>query len=137
MLLRRYGSRIQSVEPNFVSTAMTEIGFIRGGDFTAPADDFLEEYERVGEHSITAQASGDVKLEAEQAMLDSVRAQLDGIMAEEPDEAMLLVENGPGGDHPKPRDNTTREVITAKNRLHFEYTLDPPLRIGVYRKKDS
>ena len=47
MILRRYGTTIQSVEVNFDSKAFTEIGFRRVHAFSASAEDFLAGHERV------------------------------------------------------------------------------------------
>ena len=53
MILRRYGTTMQSVETNFDSKAFTEIGFRRDHAFSAP-DDFLARHERVSGHLLEA-----------------------------------------------------------------------------------
>jgi len=42
MILLRYGTTIQSVEPNFDSKAFTEIGFRRDRGYSSLASDFLD-----------------------------------------------------------------------------------------------
>jgi hypothetical protein len=135
MIARRYGSTIQSVTPNFDSRAMTEIGFQRTDALVMPVDEFLARHERVGERELTASAEGDVKDEAEQAMLASLREQLQALEAEVGADHVLLVENQPGQDYPKTRDRTTTLVLGGENRLYFRWTVDPPLRLGIYRAK--
>jgi hypothetical protein len=46
-----------------------------------------------------------------------------------------MVENGDGRDYPKTRQQTKNVIVEGENRLLFEYTVAPMLRIGVYRKK--
>ena len=47
MLLRRYGSRLQSVELNFDSKALNEIGFRRDHAVALDPDEFLATHTRV------------------------------------------------------------------------------------------
>ena len=136
MILRRYGTTVQSVEPKFDSRAMTEIGFLRTRSFSMPAEEFFEVYEPVGERALTAEAEGDVKDEAEQALLASLEEQIEALRAGLAEGDVLLVESEPGKDYPKTRDRThTRVVDGIENRLHFQWTVDPPLRLGVYRRR--
>ncbi len=137
MLLRRYGSRIHSVEPNFQAHALTEIAFTRTDDFRAEADEFAHEWELVERHEVVGETAGDVKTEVESALLEDLLRQLDDILADAADGHVALVENELGQDHPKLRDSTTTTVVDGANRLHFTYTVDPPLRVGVYRPADG
>jgi hypothetical protein len=133
MLLRRYGNRIQSVEPNFQPHALTEIGFTRTDDFRAEADEFADEWELVSSHEVAGVTEGDVKTEVESALLADLLEQLGSIVAAAPEGHVALVENKLGQDHPKLRDATKTTVVDGANRFHFTYSVDPPLRIGVYR----
>ncbi len=136
MIVRRYGSTVQSVVPNFDSRAMTEIGFVRTTDLSIPAAEFAERYEQVEERALVATAEGDVKVEAEQALLDDLLEQIAELRAGLTEEMLILVESQPGRDYPKLRDQTTVRVVGGiENRLHFTWTVDPPLRLGVYRPK--
>jgi hypothetical protein len=136
MIVRRYGSTVQSVVPNFDSRAMTEIGFQRTPDLSIPAAEFAEEYEQVEERSLVASAEGDVKIEAEQALLDDLLAQVAELQAGLGAEMLILVESQAGRDYPKLRDRTTVQVVGGlENRLYFTWTVDPPLRLGVYRRR--
>lgn len=137
MLLRRYGSKIQSVEPNFDPNALTEIGFTRTSDLSTTADDFEEEYEKVSSHEITGRTEGGVKTEVEGELCRHLeRSLMETVESLEPGE-VLLVENKAGEDHPKMRDKTTGVVVAGENRFHFEYTVDPPIRVGVYRRRSG
>lgn len=135
MIARRYGTNIQSVEPNFDSRAMTEIGFRRTSDLSVPAEEFLRTHEKVGERALTAAAEGDVKDDAETALLASLRERLEALEAEVGPGHVLLVESEPGHDYPKTRDRTEVRVVGYENRLHFSWSIDPPLRIGIYRRR--
>lgn len=134
MIVRRYGSTVQSVVPNFDSRAMTEIGFQRTNDFVIPAAEFEELYEQIEERALVATAEGEVKVESEQALLDDLLAQI-AVLREGLEEGMLLlVESQAGRDYPKLRDHTTVKVVGGlENRLHFSWRVDPPLRLGLYR----
>lgn len=135
MIARRYGTRIHSVQPNFDAHALTEISFRQTTALRLPADEFSATYERVGERQLTAESEGDVKAEAEQALLISLGEQLETLEAELGGEHVLLVENEPGRDYPKTRDRTTERVVAGVNRLHFAWRVDPPLKLGIYRRK--
>lgn len=136
MIVRRYGSTVQSVEPNFDSRAMTEVGFQRTSELSLPADEFFGRYERVEVRALTAATEGDVKDEAEQAVLASLREQIDAMERELGEGQLLLVENQPGLDYPKTRDRTTTIVVGGvENRLHFSWTVDPPLKLAVFRRR--
>jgi hypothetical protein len=137
MLVRRYGTTVQAVEPNFDARAMTEIGFRRTGAFSIPTDEFLERYERLRGAELTAAAEGLVQDEAEQALLESLAAQLEGVLAELGEGELLMVESESGVDYPKTRDQTTTQVHQGQNRLYFEWTIDPPLRLGVFRPRSG
>ena len=135
MIVRRYGTVVQSVVPNFDSRAMTEIGFQRTPDFSLPAEEFFERYEKVGERALDATAEGEVKDEAEQALLETLRQRLEALEAEVGPGHVLMVESQPGQDYPKTRDRTEVRVVGYENRLYCYWSIDPPLRIGIYREK--
>ncbi|HEX6939050.1 MAG TPA: hypothetical protein VF158_06530 [Longimicrobiales bacterium] len=135
MIVRRYGTTVQSVEPHFDSRAMTEIAFRRTSALSIPADAFFEQYERVGEHALDAAAEGDVKDEVERAVLAKLRERLEALEAEVGADHVLLIESEPGRDYPKTRDRTETRVVGYENRLYFFWSIDPPLRVGVYRRK--
>ena len=135
MILRRFGSRIHEVTPNFDARAMTEVSFLRGSALEDSADEWLEAHERVEEHHLTATAEGDVQNEAEESLLEQLEAQLRALAdALQPDEA-LLVENEPGNNYPKTRMRQKTVVVDGANRLHFDAEVDPPLIVGRYRRR--
>ncbi|MCI0433665.1 MAG: hypothetical protein L0271_08445 [Gemmatimonadetes bacterium] len=131
MIVRRYGQRIQSVTPNFNASAMTEIGFVRGNELSVPVEEFESTYRRVDERRLTAEAKGEVQGEVEEAVLIALREQLEALEAAAGG-SVLLVENEPGVDLPKTRGRQNTIVRDGENRFVFEYTIDPPLRIGVW-----
>lgn len=135
MLARRYGTAVQSVSAHFDARAMTEIGFRRTADLSLPADEFFRRYEKVDERALGATSEGDVKDEAEQALLASLEARLDALAAEVGPGHVLLIESQAGQDYPKTRDRTETRVVGYENRLYFHWWIDPPLRIGIYRPK--
>lgn len=137
MLARRYGVTVQAVEPNFDARAMNEIGFRRTGAWSIPTSELEADYERVRGIELTAAAEGDVQGEAEERMLASLEEQLRQHLAELGEGELLLVESEPGKDYPKTRERTTTQVIQGQNRLYFEWTIDPPLRLGVYRRRGT
>ncbi|HEU5209247.1 MAG TPA: hypothetical protein VFU06_07545 [Longimicrobiales bacterium] len=135
MILRRFGSRLHEVKPNFDARAMTEISFLRGSALEDSADEWLEAHERVGEHRLAATAAGDVQNEAEESLLAQLESQLQELAGSlQPNEA-LLVENEPGNNYPKTRLRQKTVVVDGANRLHFDAEVDPPLIIGHYRRR--
>lgn len=135
MIVRRYGSTVQSVSPNFDSRAMTEIGFQRTADFSLAADEFEKSFEKLEERALSAETEGDVKDEAERALLDTLERKIAALEAEVGEDHVLMVENRPGHDYPKTRDRTETRVVGYENRLYFFWTIEPPLRLGVYRRR--
>src|SRR5690606_32799968 len=96
MILRRYGTTVQSVDPNFDARAMTEIGFRRNGQLSISAEEFEARYEKVDERALTAESEGDVKDEAERALLDDLLAQLRALEEEVGEDHVLVVESEQG-----------------------------------------
>lgn len=138
MLARRYGNKVRSVVPNFDPRAMNEIGFRRTDEWSLPIEEFESNYELVGERSLIAHSEGDVKLEAEAALLEDLLVQIDEVEEGLEEGMVLLVESEPGRDYPRLRDETTVRVVGGiENRLHFNWWVDPPLRLGLYRERDG
>jgi hypothetical protein len=137
MIVRRYGSSVLSVVPNFDSRAMTEIGFNRDGRLTIPTEEFQRTYERAQGHELTAQAEGTVQGDVEEAVLASLSEQLHRLAGELKPEELLLIENEPGVDQAKTRGTQTTTVEAGENRLRFGYVVDPPLKVGVYRRREG
>jgi hypothetical protein len=133
MILRRYGKNVQSVEANFDSKALTEIGFRRDREVSIEDDRFTEGHERVSEHSLTAEAEGDVQDEVESVMLDNLLTQLTDLEANLGEGEVLFIESEKGQDYPKTKTRQKNVVVEGENRLYFYSSLAPPLRVGVYR----
>lgn len=133
MILRRYGSKLQSVEPDFDPRAMSEVGFRRDRQVAYDEEEFAAAHEKLEERELTATAEGPVQDEAEEALLEDLRRQLDEILAELGEDEVVVVENTTD-DYPKTRDRKQDRVVEGKNRLYFHWRIEPPLRLGIYRE---
>ena len=135
MIFRRYGTSYHSVDLNFDSLALNEIGFRRSHHESIPAEELESSFETVSSHELVAAAEGDVQDATEQVLLDrlesKVKALADGLGEGE----ILVVENGSGHDWPKTRQKTSNVIVEGENRLHFEYTMAPALRVTVRRRR--
>ena len=132
MILKRYGTQLQSVDLNFDPIALNEIGFRKSDDYRVKADEFAAQYELVDTHELTASAEGRVQTEAEAAVLASLEQQVESLRSRLRNGQILVVENEAGRDYPKLREKVTTQVVEGENKLHFVRTVDPPLRIGIY-----
>ncbi len=74
MILRRYGNTLQSVDTDFDSKALSEVGFRRDREFSISADEFEETYAEVETHEISAETEGAVQDETQQRLLDEMEA---------------------------------------------------------------
>ena len=134
MILRRYGQSMQSVELNFDSKAMSEVGFRRDRELSVPAETFERSHERVEAHELTARAEGSVQDEVEKRVLQELEAQIRALEAGLAEGEVLVVLSEQGVDYPKTNTRQKTLVEQGENRLHFSIDVDPPLRIGRYRK---
>lgn len=135
MILRRYGTSMQSVETNFDSKAITEIGFRRDRAHTLPVEEFESAYEQLEVHELHTRDEGSVQDETEQKLLDHLTSELQALLGALGEDEVLVVENENGVDWPKTRHSHRVIVEGIENRLHFTAWIEPPLRIGHYRKR--
>lgn len=135
MLVRRYGTTVQSVEADFRPHALNEINFRRDRAHSFTEAEFESGWEKVGEVEVDATAEGDVHKKVEEAILADLLGQLDEHLAALGENEALLVENESGVDWPRTRQETRTRVEGLENRLHFTVDLHPPLRLGRYRKR--
>jgi hypothetical protein len=135
MILKQYGTTYQSVETNFNARALTEIAFRRDRAFSIPTEEFQSSYEKVDEKALTAEAEGDVQDEAEEALLVVLEERLKEVLSGLRDGEVVVVESRDDEGHPKTNDRKTNVVVDGENRLYFQWWVEPPLRVGVYRKK--
>ena len=135
MIFKRYGTAYQSVETNFDSKALNEISFRRDRQASFPADDLEGRYEPQGTHELVSEAEGDVQDETEALLLERLKEQLDQIVSGLDEGWIVVVENEQGHDYPKTRQKTSNVIVEGENRLHFRYTVAPPLRVSVYRPR--
>lgn len=133
MILRRYGTTLQSVELDFDAHALNEVGFRRDRKTRFEQEDFAAHWEKVEERALAAATEGPVQDDAEVALLADLERQLRELEAGLDDDEILVVEND-ASDYPKTRDVKREVVVDGRNRLHFSWRIDPPLRVGVYRR---
>jgi hypothetical protein len=134
VIVRQYGTKVHSVVPNFEATAMNEIGFRRDNEWSHPTDEFFGSYEKVEAHELVAEAEGDVQSEAEAALLQSLEQQLRSVESSA-GEGVVFIESEMGTDYPKTRHTQSTHVVEGANRLYFRFTVEPPLRVAIYRRK--
>lgn len=135
MLYRRYGSTISKVAPNFDSNAMTEISFTRDRSTSFPADELATDYEKVREVALGGESEGPVQNEAENQLLAKLERDLTALVGNLGEREILLIESEQGVDYPKVRDRKQGIIEEGENRLYFHWKIDPPLRVGVYRRR--
>ena len=135
MIFKRYGAKLQSVRPNFDAHAMTEIGFVKDNEQVHTAEEFETAYERTEVRELRASAEGHVQSLAEHAVLHSLEEQVLDLEHSLGGHSVLVVENEQGRDMPKTRHTQRVLVEEGENRLHFDFSVDPPLRLGLYRRR--
>ncbi len=133
MILRRYGTTLQSVEAHFESKAFTEIGFRRDHNFSAPAEEFLDRHQRILEHLLEAEAEGEVQDEVESQMLGRLLDQLTKIDTEVAEDEFVVVESEPSQDYPKTRTRKKNVIVDGENRFYFFSSVSSPLKVAVFR----
>ncbi len=135
MIFRRYGTAFHSVDPNFESKALNEIGFRRDGERELSAEEFAASYEHLVTHDLDAEAEGSVQDHTEQLLLDRLESRLLELEAGLEPDCVVVIENKEGPEYPKTKQQTRNVVVEGENRLHFVYSIAPNLRAGVYRKR--
>ena len=135
MILKQYGTSYHSVETNFNSRAITEIAFRRDRVFSILVEEFDASYEKADERALTAETEGEVQDLAEEALMKALEGSLQEVLAELGEGEVLVVESMVGEDHPKTWDKKKNVIVDGENRLYFYWRVDPPLRMGVYRKR--
>jgi len=134
MIFRRYGTSYQSVDVNFDSLALNEIGFRRNREESIPADEFDSSFQTLATHELVAEAEGEVQDHTEQVLLERLEAQIAELRAGLAESEVLVMENEQGHDWPKTKQKTFNVIVEGENRLRFRYTLAPPIRITVRRR---
>lgn len=135
MLLRRYGNALHSVEPNFDSNALTEISFRRDRVFSIPDSEFGSDYEKVRDEELSPESEGMVQSEAETELLTRLESGLRAIEQGIGEGELILIESEQGTDYPKVRDRKQGIVVEGENKLVFYWRVEPPLRVGIYRRR--
>ena len=130
MIIRRYGTRFHSVSMDFDPAAMTEVGFRRDGGHEWDAEEFLAAYEMIREETLMAEATDVVQEAAERTMLQKLEDMVAQLVDDLAEGQFLSVESRTGVDYPR-----TRYDRPTKGDKAFTYTLDKPLRVGIWAKK--
>ena len=128
---------MHSVDLNFDSRALTEIGFRRNKEHSEPVDAFMVRCERVGGHDFSGQTEGSVQSEVERRLLKDMESEIRRIHRRLGLDEVLLIESEQGIDYPKTRTRTRTVIVDGENRLRFITRVHPPLRVGVYRKRSA
>jgi hypothetical protein len=130
MIIRRYGSRFHSVSLDFDPAAMTEVGFRRDGEREWDVEEFLAVYQKVRDVEIIAEASDPVQEKAERQMLANLESSFNEVHDALEEGQYLGIESKVGVDYPR-----TRYDRPTTGEREFTYTLDRPLKLGVWEKK--
>lgn len=133
MILRRYGSTMHSVEINFDSKALNEIGFRRDSAHAIPVEDFENDYLRQEVRELAPRNEGWVQDEAEQALLDELEREIRAMEAALGPGEVLVVENQQAVDYPKTRHTSKVVVEGTENRLFFSAWVEPAVKVARYR----
>ena len=134
MIFRRYGTSYQSVDLNFDSLALNEIAFRRNREESVATDVFEDTFERLATHELVAESEGNVQDHTEQVLLEKLEAQILDLLAGLGESEVLVVENEQGHDWPRTKQRTSNVIVEGENRLHFHYTIAPPIRVSVRRR---
>ena len=129
MILRRYGTALQSVELNFDSKAMTEIGFRRDQELSISHEQFQQSYSRSQSHELTANTEGYVQDEVERTALKELESRIRELESQLAKDAVLGVESEQGVDYPKTR--TEHKTVLEGGVRGF-----PEALLGLYRGVD-
>ena len=135
MILRVYGKRVEGVEPVFEALAITSVGFRRNRMFSMLKDEFEASYEKIDGHELTSSSEGSVQIEVQQELLQHLEGRLRDLDAGLDEDSMILIESRRGVDHPRTREKKENLVVSGENRLYFRWWIEPPLRVGIYRRR--
>jgi hypothetical protein len=130
MILRRYGNRVHSVTLDFDPAAMTEVGFRKDGVWEMDLGEFLDAHHMLREEEISATGTDANQDRAERAMLDALKVKFDAIYESLQEGQYLAVESKSGVDYPR-----TRYERSTLGDHPFTYSLDRPLRLGIWEKR--
>jgi hypothetical protein len=123
------------VVPNFDPNALTEISFRRDRVFSISEASFSSDYEKVRDEELAPVSDGMVQSEAESELLTRLGAELLAIEEKLGEGDLLLIESEQGTDYPKVRDRKEGIVVEGENKLVFHWRVEPPLRVGIYRRR--
>ena len=131
MIFRRYGTSYQSVDMDFDAKALNDVAFRRNRRRAIPVDELETTYVTLETVELLAVAQGQVQYQTKQDLLDRLQAQVEELQGRLAEGGILVVENEQGHDYPKTRQQTKNVVEEGENRLYFDYSMHPPLRVSV------
>jgi hypothetical protein len=137
VIFKKYGTSYHSVDTNFESKALNEIGFRKDKERVVAVEEFQSTHEHLTTHELTAEADGPVQDHTEQLLLDRLESRLLELEASLDPHCVLVIDNGDGPDWPKTKQHLRNTIVDGENRLHFEYTVAPALRMAVYAHKKA
>jgi len=111
---------------------MTEVGFRRDGNQDWDAEEFEELHELLREEEVIAEATHLVQDTAEREMLAALERMVHELHDALDEGQYLSIESKGGVDHPR-----TRYDRSTKGEREFTYTLDRPLKVGIWAKKPN
>lgn len=135
MILRTYGSQIEAVDIAFNAVAFDSIAFRRNRQLSMSTEEFEAAYERSHGQELAARAEGDVQIDVERELLAKLEEQLLAAQSQLDEAEVILIENQRGVDRPRTHEKKESTVVQGENRLRFKWWVDPPLKIGIYRKR--
>ena len=98
-------------------------------------EDCKKGFAGVGFNEVVLMLSNTVTTAEVYTMLDDLRAQLSAVHGNLGEGHVLLIESETGKDYPKTKTRQKNVVVEGKNRLYFYSSMDPPLRVGIYRAR--
>ena len=135
MILRLRGKRVESVTPAFSPIAIYSPAFRPDGKLTMSADEFFDGYERISLHEVGGETDGPVQVAVETRLLEKLERGIGELHAGLEPGVVLFIENRRGVDEVRLRETRKDVIVEGENRYYFHWWADPPLRIGVYRKR--
>jgi len=123
------------VAPHFEARALTEIRFLPEDTEVLTLEAFEGGWVALDTQSLSVEAEGPVQGEAEAELLRRLEAALrDRLGGLAPGE-ILVVENQLRADWPRTREHRSDVIVEGENRFHFQWRVDPPLRLTRYRER--
>jgi hypothetical protein len=135
MLWLRREDGLCRVAPHFEPRALTEIRFQPEDTELLTPEAFEAGWVALETRELSAEAEGPVQGEAEAELLKRLEAALRFALGELAPDEILVVENRLREDWPRTREQRRDVIVEGENRFHFQWRVDPPLRLARYRER--